>query len=95
MDGYTTSDGTDWKSDIRADELYENYCDVAQKIGIKRRVASMAFGKELKTLIPGLERDRIQKQKNRYWAYRIPDLRACRRHFDHITRSEHDWPPDD
>jgi len=95
MDGYTTSDGTDWKSDIRADALYENYCDVSEKVGIKRRVASMAFGKELKTLIPGLERDRIQKQKNRYWAYRIPDLQACRRHFDHITRSDHDWPPDD
>lgn len=95
MDGYTTSDGTDWKSDIRADTLYEDYCDVSEKVGIKRRVASMAFGKELKMLIPGLQRVRTQKQKNRYWAYQIPDLQACQRHFDHITRSDHDWPADD
>ena len=95
MDGYTTSDGTEWKPDMRTDTLYEDYCEVSKMVGIKRRVASMAFGKELKTLIPGLERVRTQKHKNRYWAYRIPDLQACRRHFDHITRSDHDWPADD
>ena len=95
MDGHTTSDGTQWKPDIRTDTLYEDYCDVSQKIGIKRRVSAMAFGKELKTLIPGLERVRTQKQKNRYWAYQIPSLEACRRHFDLITRSDHDWPADD
>jgi hypothetical protein len=95
MDGYTTSDGTDWKPDIRTDTLYEDYCEVSTMVGIKRRVASMAFGKELKTLIPGLERFRTQKHKNRYWAYQIPDLQACRRHFDHITGSDHGWPADD
>ena len=95
MDGHTTSDGNDWKTDIRADALYDDYCDVSEKIGIKRRASSMAFGKELRKLIPEFERVRIQKNKNRYWAYQIPSLEACRRHFDLITRGEHDWPADD
>ena len=94
-DGYTTSDGNDWKPDIRTETLYEDYYDVSEKIGIKRRASSMAFGKELKKLIPEFERRRITKQKNRYWAYQITDLQACRRHFDLVTGSVHDWPADD
>ena len=95
LDGHTKSDGNAWLANVRVDSLYEDYCDVTQKIGVKRRVSSMSFGKELKKLIPGLERRRIQKGKHRYWAYLIPDLETCQHHFDDITRSDHDWPSDD
>ena len=95
MDGHTKSDGNLWHSDTRTDTLYEDYCDVCEKIGVRRRASSMAFGKELKKLVPGLVKARIQKEKHRYWAYRIPDLKECRRQFDQLTRSTHDWPAED
>ena len=95
LDGHTKSDGNAWLANVRVDSLYEDYCDVSQKIGVKRRVSNMAFGKELKNLVPGLERRRIQKEKHRYWAYLIPDLETCQNNFDLITRSQHDWPLDD
>ena len=95
MDGHTVADGNDWKTDIRTDILYRDYRDVSEAVGIKRRASSMAFGKELKMLIPEFERVRIQKNKSRYWVYQISDLQACRHHFDQITRSEHGWPTDD
>jgi len=95
VDGHTVSDGSNWTTDIRTDTLYRDYCDVSETVGIKRRASSMAFGKELKMLIPEFERVRIQKNKSRYWVYQISDLQTCRHHFDQITRSEHDWPTDD
>jgi hypothetical protein len=95
MDGCTTSENSAWKAVIPTDTLYEDYVDFSQNIGVKRRVAQSAFGKELKTLIPDFERCRITKGKSRNWVYRIPALEACRRHFDLLTRSEHDWPAED
>ena len=35
MDGYTTSDETEWKPDMRTDTLYEAYCEVSKMVGIK------------------------------------------------------------
>ena len=95
MDGHTTSDGADWKAEIRTDTLYDDYCDVSEKIGVKRRVSNVSFGKELKVLNPDFERVRITNGKHRYWAYRIPDLESCQRYFDLKTGSEYDWPTDD
>jgi hypothetical protein len=95
MDGHTKSEGSIWKPDIRADTLYEGYVDFSENIGVRRRASNSAFGKELKVLIPDLVKNRITKGKTRHWAYLIPDLQTCRRHFDLLTRSEHDWPADD
>jgi hypothetical protein len=95
MDGHTTSDGANWKTKIRTDTLYEDYFGFSEKIGVKRRVTNVSFGKELKILSPDFERVRITNGKHRYWAYRIPDLESCRRHFDLRTGSEYDWPTDD
>jgi hypothetical protein len=95
MDGHITSDEARWKPDIRTETLYEDYINFSEKIGVKRRANQIAFGKELKTIIPHFERCRITKGKHRYWAYRIPSLDACRRQFDLLTKGEHDWPTDD
>ena len=95
MDGCTTSEISTWKAVIPTDVFYEDYVDFSQNIGVKRRVTQSAFGKELKTLIPDFERCRITKGKSRNWVYQIPALEACRRHFDLLTRSKHDWPAED
>ena len=95
IDGHTMSEGNNWVTEVHTERLYEDYYECSEKIGIKRRASSMGFGKELRKLIPEFERVRIQKDKQRHWVYRISDLEECRRHFDLITRGEHDWPVDD
>ena len=95
MDGHTTSGGADWKIEFRTDTLYDDYFDFSEKIGLKRRVTNVSFGKGLKIHNPDFERVRITNGKHRYWAYRIPDLESCQRHFDLKTGSEYDWPTDD
>ena len=95
MDGHTKSEGSIWKTDIHTDTLYEGYVDFSKNIGVQRRASNIAFGKELKVLIPDLDKHRINEGKTRHWAYLIPDLLTCRRHFDLLTMSEHDWPADD
>jgi len=95
MDGHTKSEGSIWKTDIRTDTLYEGYVEFSENIGVRRRASNIAFGKELKALIPDLVKNRITKGAIRHWAYLIPDLQTCRRHYDYLTRSEHDWPADD
>ena len=95
MDGHTKSDGSIWKTDIRTDTLYEGYVEFSENIGVRWRASNIAFGKELKALIPDLVKNRITKGTTRHWAYLIPDLQTCRRHYDYLTRSEHDWPADD
>ena len=95
MDGYTLSTGITWKQEIGTDNLYQDYCDISEKIGIKRRVTPTAFGKQLKKLIPECKREKKQVQKIRSWVYLIPSLQECRRLFDQITQSDHNWPADD
>lgn len=95
LDGCTTSESAAWEADIQTVILYDDYVQFSKKIGLKWRVTQSAFGKELKTLIPDFERCRVTKGKSRIWVYRILALEVCRRHFDLLTRSEHDWPTDD
>jgi hypothetical protein len=92
MDGYLTSERTKWDAEISTDTLYEDYRDFSQSMGVRRPLAPSAFGKSLKALIPGLERDRPSKGKSRGYVYRMPPLETCRRYFDIYTMGSHDWP---
>ena len=95
MDGETIKGSSNWADQVRTEGLYQDYCEACESIGVRRRLSPNAFGKELRKLAPGFEKIRTQEGKTRKWAYQIPDLKGCRRHFDFITRSEHDWPADD
>ncbi len=94
-DGATLSEGRTWLSEIPIDRIYGDYREVATSVGVKRLLSKTGFGKELKRLAPGIKRKRSSKGKNRDWLYELPGLDECRRNFDQLTRSKHDWPKED
>lgn len=51
-----------------------------------------AVGRFLRTVMPDNCPTILQHDRKRFWV--IPSLSACRRHFDHVTRSRTDWPDD-
>ena len=91
VDGHITSERTKWDTEIPTDTLYEDYITFCQKLGIKRPKSPSAFGKELKALVPALERARPSNKKSRKYVYRLGELEVCRRNFDRLTMSTHDW----
>ena len=95
MSGTTRSDISKWQNEERSSEIYTDYCEFSENVGIKRRSSETKFGMELRRLVPGLEKVRIQKNKYRYWAYLIPTLDECRRAFDNLTFGENEWPPNE
>ena len=78
VDGHITSDRTKWDTEIPTDTLHEDYITFCQKQGIKRPKPPSAFGKELKALVPELERARSSNKKSRRYVYRLSELDVCR-----------------
>ncbi|MBK18787.1 MAG: hypothetical protein CMM52_08110 [Rhodospirillaceae bacterium] len=91
VDGHITSERTKWDTEIPTDTLHEDYITFCQNQGIKRPKAPSAFGKELKALVPELERARPSNKKSRKYVYRLGELDVCRRNFDRLTMSSHHW----
>ena len=91
VDGHITSERTKWDTEIPTDTLHEDYITFCQKQGIKRPKPPSAFGKELKALVPELERARPSNKNSRKYVYRLGELDVCRRNFDRLTMSSHDW----
>ena len=95
MDGATLSDGVKWHNEVKIKVLYNDYCEFAASVGVKRLLSKTSFGKELKRLVPNIERKRSSGRRDRDWLYELPGLGECRRHFDELNRSKHEWPPED
>jgi hypothetical protein len=81
--------------------IYEDYLKIATGIGARRRMSRVHFGRELKRLVPGLEKfQRRASQddigltvdlKGRAVAYRFPPLAACRDAMDSMLGGKMDW----
>jgi hypothetical protein len=94
-EGQITAEKKTWKIELSTTLLYEDYVVFSQNLGVKRRLPQSAFGKQLKALVPDLERCRVTRGKSREWVYRLSTLKDCRRHFDRLTMGGNDWPCDD
>lgn len=97
--------GKKWDEWIPCEALYALYVKEAAAQGEKRRLASNAFGRHMKKLCPGLERDKPEishtarseythmeiTRESRVWAYRFPPLDKCRAAFEAQLQSSLDW----
>jgi hypothetical protein len=91
VDGHITADLTKWETEIPTDALHEDYITFCQRQGYKRPKTSSEFGKALKEWIPGVEKARPSKNKNRKYVYRISTLEVCRRQYDRLTMGTNQW----
>ena len=94
-EGQITAGQKTWKTEFSTTLLYEDYVVFSQNLGVKRRLPQSAFGKQLKALVPDLDRCRVTRGRSREWVYRLSTLKDCRRHFDRLTMGGNDWPCDD
>lgn len=89
-DGSTISDQDEWKNSILCYDLYQDYILFSKKIGNSRPKTMSSFGKNLKNVIPEIERQRGTTKKRNY-KYILPDLEQCRLAFDKARNTKTNW----
>ena len=92
MGGHLLDGQTKWVTEVSVSTLHEDYLEFSGKMGVRHPSVPSAFGKSLKALIPGLEKDRPSNANGRGYVYRMPPLTTCREQFDRYTKGSHDWP---
>lgn len=85
-----------WRTDMVIDEMFDDYIEGADKIGVKRKSELTAFGIKMRKLVPGLERKRLSAttghmEKKQLWHYVLPSLAACRAQFELEVKQAVDW----
>ena len=89
-DGSTISDQDVWKNSILCYDLYQDYILFSKKIGNSRPKTMSSFGKNLKNVIPEIDRQRGTTKKRNY-IYILPDLEQCRLAFDKARNTKTNW----
>jgi hypothetical protein len=90
--GVVLTDDREWKTRIPCDEVQEEFCKHAQRLGYSRRSSETELGMELNKLVPSLERNRPAIRGHRTYVYDLPPLADCRVAFDQIMRMTIVWP---
>jgi hypothetical protein len=85
-----------WPERISVGQFFELYCNHAGRTGSKNRGGITQFGMEIKKLLPPFEIIKVSMALNNHdkkqvRCYQLPNLEECRKYFDKITRSKHDW----
>ncbi len=96
-DGAQTSDHDGWRDRVAASDLYAEYIKATSTIGIGRKRSPAEFGMRLHKLVPGLQKNRPQRETSpgamgRVWTYQMPSLTDCRSAFDRMLGQAVDWP---
>ena len=89
-DGSTISDQDEWKNTILCYDLYQDYILFSKKIGNSRPKTMSSFGKNLKNVIPEIDRQRGSSKKRNY-KYILPNLEQCRLSFDKARNTKTNW----
>ena len=90
-----------WPDFVATDAFFDDYVDASEKIGIRRKASSTAFGIKLKKLLPGLRKSRVSipaddgATMQRGYAYTLPPLEACRDQFAEQLKQEIGWDDGD
>jgi Family of unknown function (DUF5906)/Bifunctional DNA primase/polymerase, N-terminal len=98
-----------WPTFLATRPLYEQYCeDMGHRRAGAMLGTRKAFATQLRPLLPGeptSEKQRAKVNTAKYGApvyrmqlergYALAPLAACRAHFDRVSGSVHDWPPED
>ena len=89
-DGSIISDQNKWKKIVMCSDLHSDYILFSKKIGISRPKSMSQFGKDLKKMIPEIDRKRGSSEDRNY-EYIFPDLEQCRLSFDKIRNAKTNW----
>ncbi len=95
MDGAVTSDDSKWINQVETHAVHEDFLKHSSAIGYSRRSSETELGIALNKLVPGLDRKRRSRNKDRNWCYVFPDLPECRAHFDRLTGNRNPWPSEE
>lgn len=96
MTGTPTRKVEYWRTDMVIDEMFDDYIEGADKIGVKRKSELTAFGIKMKKLVPEIERKRLSTntghmETKRLWHYLLPPLAACRAQFEREVKQAVNW----
>jgi hypothetical protein len=92
MDGAVISDDNKWINQVETHAVHEDFLKHSSAIGYSRRSSETELGIALNKLVPGLDRKRRSRNKDRNWCYVFPDLLECRAAFDRLTGNRNPWP---
>ena len=89
--------GYAWPREIPKREVFEDYINQADTVGVKRKSEEVVFGMKLKKLVPSIATKRPLKtdydgHQSRVWCYLTPPLEDCRGIFEGLVGQEIDWP---
>ena len=71
-----------WPDHYVADLLYEHYVKFSNIMGERRVRTPGVFGKKIKKLCPGIERNKATVDGGQKWCYFFPTLEECRKDFE-------------
>lgn len=88
--GYESGDG-EWRTKVRASQLYDEYVLRSQQAGVTRRSREMELADALKRMAPGVThgRIRIDGVQTRGWTF--PQLEECRSAFNTYMNWTYSW----
>ena len=95
MAGSTLRVADTWEQLVRCTALFDDFIASAERIGVGRKAQETIFGRDLKRLVPGLDKRRLTIGTVRAWHYKIPPLSDCRGAWDAIMQQPGDWPSED
>lgn len=88
-----------WRTDMVIDEMFDDYIETADKIGVRRKSEMTAFGIKMRKLVPELRRQRLKAiigpaESKQLWHYMLPPLQDCREHFEREVKQTIAWDED-
>jgi hypothetical protein len=107
MDGRLTDQHIKWVSVVPTEDVYRSYAAAAGTIGARHHSGVTQLGMSLRKILPAgypkksrplMEVPRPNGEglvRRRVTCWTFPSLGLCRKHFNELTRTEHDWPKDD
>ncbi len=94
--GAPTSKATKWVKEVKRDDMFHDYLDASDRIGVRRKREQTIFGRELHELVPGLRTSRwMEADGARPRVYVLPPLAECRRAWDERMGQLREWPVDE
>lgn len=99
VEGRPTRKAGKWPGLIAKEMLLDDYIEVSERTGIKRKSSATEFGMAMHKLLPGVMTRRgwceISDNVIRKWCFELPDIGAARHAFETAVQQPVDWPVDD
>jgi hypothetical protein len=100
MNGETTTGSGLWEPQVPKKEIFDDYINLSDRVGIKRRAIETEVGTKLKKIMPGIgDAKRTPNNGDQYArpvnCYLFPPLAECRAAFADAVNQPIDWPDND